>query len=155
MAKPTGRGRGRAVDCCGRARRFAALQTKPAHKPLSSARTRKRKKGFILSLIYCGQEQWKKKKKEKDKKEIRMAGGEDDRYAADLLDSPPPRSRSSRRRSEDNSARDGTPVDVSDGRENGSHRYREVRTFKCKTKEFVVSESCTPMRNSFVLFSFS
>ncbi|CAM6043197.1 unnamed protein product [Sphagnum compactum] len=54
-----------------------------------------------------------------------MAGGEDDRYAADLLDSPLPRSRSSRRRSEDNSARDGTPVDASDGRENGSHRYRE------------------------------
>ncbi|CAK9215557.1 unnamed protein product [Sphagnum troendelagicum] len=54
-----------------------------------------------------------------------MAGEEDDRYAADLLDSPLPRSRSSRRRSEDDSARDGTPVDVSDGRENGSHRYRE------------------------------
>jgi hypothetical protein len=32
---------------------------------------------------------------------------------------------------------------------------RYVRTFKCKTKEFVVSESCTAMWNSFVLFSFS
>jgi hypothetical protein len=111
------------------------LQTKPAHKPLFLGDNEKeeggrRNKGFISSLIYCGQEQWKKKNKEKDKKEIGMAGGEDDRYAADLLDSPPlPRSRSSRRRSEDNSARDGTPVDVSDGRENGSHRYREVRTF--------------------------
>jgi hypothetical protein len=89
----------------------------------------RRKKGFISSSIYCGQEQLKKKKKERDKKEIGMAGVEDDRYAADLLDSPPTRSRSSRRRSEDNSARDGTPVDVSDGRENGSHRYREVRTY--------------------------
>jgi hypothetical protein len=97
----------------------------------------RRKKGFISSLIYCGQEQWKKNNKEKDKKEIGMAGGEDDRYAADLLDSPLPRSRSSRRRSEDNSARDGTPLDVSDGRENGSHRYREVRTFKCETKNLL------------------
>lgn len=105
----------------------------------------RRKKGFISSWIYCGQEQWKKKNKEKDKKEIGMAGGEDDRYAADLLDSPPlPRSRSSRRRSEDNSARDGTPVDVSDGRENGSHRYREVRTFKCKTKNLLYLKAGRP-----------
>lgn len=35
----------RAVDCCRRARRFAALRTKPANKPLSSAITRKRKEG--------------------------------------------------------------------------------------------------------------
>ncbi|CAM6048654.1 unnamed protein product [Sphagnum compactum] len=52
-----------------------------------------------------------------------MAGEEDDRYAADWRDSPPPRSRSSRRVSEDG-GREGTPVDVRDGRENGD-RYRE------------------------------